>query len=107
MTLRSSFGGEPFLAEHSAPQTTTSDNDLIDHAFWRHADILEACALHRVGCDADLTMIPDPDGAPVTRATVTREPVDFGPFPAVLAECDAVFGPTLNSRIARCGPTRL
>jgi hypothetical protein len=28
-------------------------------------------------------------------------------FPAVLAECDAVFGPTLNPRIARCGPTRL
>ena len=48
------------------------------------------------------------DGTPVTPATVSATPVDEGPSPVVLAECDGTpFAVLDNPRIAECGPTSL
>lgn len=93
-----------FVAEHGAP---TGGNglgiDAVDTLLWRYADLLQLCAVHGVGCDADLTR----DSAGTARATVSDKPLDVGPYPAILAECDAGYGPSLNPRIARCGETRV
>jgi hypothetical protein len=46
-------------------------------------------------------------------AVVSAHPVDSGPMPAILAECDSLFGTgilpaiDLNPRRARCGPAHL
>lgn len=95
------------VAEHGAPSGTADQADAVDQLLWRYTDLLQLCALGGVGCDADLSSGPGPDGTSVRRATVSDDPVDVGPYPAVLAECDAGFGPTLNPRIQRCGPTKL
>jgi len=95
------------LAEHAAPSGTANEADGVDQLLWRYADLLQLCAVHGEACDADLSTAPGEDGSPVQRAIVSDDPVDVGPFPAILAECDAGFGPTLNPRIQRCGPTKL
>jgi hypothetical protein len=43
----------------------------------------------------------------VVPATVSDDPIDVGPSPALLAECDLVWGPILNPRIASCGTTHI
>jgi hypothetical protein len=98
----------PFVADHGAPSGGNELGvDAVDALVWRYADLLELCALFDVGCDADLTTLPGPDGSGEKHAVVTDDPIDAGPYPAVLAECDAGFGPTLNPRIERCGETHL
>ena len=99
--------GSPFLAEHGAPEGVAGHSDAVDVLLWRYADLMELCALRGVGCDADLSSLTAGDGAETQHAVSSRQPVDVGPYPAVLAECDAGFGPTLNPRIRRCGPTKL
>jgi hypothetical protein len=101
--LTGTHGGVPFAAEHGAPEGGNGAGvDAVDTLIFRYADLLELCALFARGCDTDLTTL----GAE-THAIVAEDPVDVGPYPAVLAECDAGFGPTLNPRIARCGETRI
>jgi hypothetical protein len=108
MLQSGSSSGGPFLAEHGAPEGGNGIQvDAVDRLLWRYADLLELCSIYGVGCDADLTKLPLPDGSSETHATVSDDPVDAGPRPAVLAECDAGFGPTLNPRIQRCGESRL
>jgi hypothetical protein len=100
--------GGPFVAEHGAPEGGNGTSvDAVDELLWRYADLLELCGLHDVGCDADLTTLPAPDGTEEKHGVVSDEPVDAGPTPVILAECDAGFGPTLNPRIERCGETKL
>jgi hypothetical protein len=44
----------------------------------------------------------------VVPALVAQHPVDTGPFPALLSECDAGYGLVLNSdRISYCGATHV
>lgn len=101
--LSGTHGGQPFAAEHGAPTGGNGAGvDAVDTLIARYADLLELCALSGQGCDADLTTL-----AGETHAVVSADPVDVGPYPAVLAECDAGFGPTLNPRIRRCGETRI
>jgi hypothetical protein len=108
MLQSGSSGGGPFLAEHGGPEGGNGIQvDAVDRMVWRYADLLELCSLYRTGCDADLTKLPLADGSEETHAAVSDDPVDAGPRPAVLAECDAGFGTTLNPRIARCGESRL
>ena len=105
--LSGTHDGQPFVAEHGAPEGGNGLSvDGVDELLWRYADLLELCSLYRQGCTADLTILPTASG-PETHAIVSNDPVDVGPYPAVLAECDAGFGPTLNPRIARCGETRI
>lgn len=99
--------GAPFVADHTAPSGIQGQSDAVDVLLWRDADLLQTCAFHHVGCDADLGSLPDAAGNPIQHAIVSDHPVDGGPFPAILAECDALFAADLNPRIARCGPTRL
>ena len=108
VTVRTgTYDGRPFVADHGAPAGASGQADAVDVLLWRYADLLEICALHGQECGADLATAPDADGTPQQRAVVSSDPVDVGPAPAVLAECDAVFGPMLNPRIARCGPSRI
>ena len=101
--LTGTHGGQPFPAEHGGPTGGNGAGvDAVDTLIARYADLLELCALFGQGCDADLTTLGSE-----THALVSAEPVDVGPYPAVLAECDAGFGPTLNPRISRCGETRV
>jgi hypothetical protein len=107
-------GLPPLVAEHNAPTGSGSQVDAIDFLLWRYADLLEACALSGRSCNDDLTAAGAwSDGTPVTPAVVSAHPVDSGPAPAILAECDALFGAggldpiDLNPRRNRCGPTHL
>jgi hypothetical protein len=107
-------GLPPLLAEHNAPTGAGSQVDAIDYLLWRSADLLEACAVSGRSCNEDFTAAGSwSDGAPVTPATVSAHPADSGPVPAILAECDALFGTggaapiDLNPRRDRCGPTHL
>jgi hypothetical protein len=107
-------GQPPMLAEHGAPSAGDGQADAIDFLLWRYADLLERCALTRRDCDLDLSTTGTwSDGVPVVRAEVSVRPVDSGPMPAILAECDALFATggapliDLNPRRARCGPAHL
>jgi hypothetical protein len=101
--LTGTHEGRPFAAEHGAPTGGNGAGvDAVDQLVFRYADLIELCALFGDGCAADLTTL-----GTETHAVVSDDPVDVGPYPAVLAECDAGFGPTLNPRIARCGDTRI
>jgi hypothetical protein len=101
--LTGTHGGQPFAAEHGGPSGGNGAGvDAVDQLVFRYADLLQMCSMFSQGCDADLTTL-----GTETHAVVSDDPVDVGPYPAVLAECDAGFGPTLNPRIARCGPTRV
>jgi hypothetical protein len=89
-------------ADHGAPFAADGGADAVDLLLWRSADLLQACAFRGRRCDADLSTI----GA---EALVSRHPVDSGPSPAVLAECDTGYAAPpfdLNPRRERCGPTR-
>jgi len=107
-------GVPALVAEHNAPTAASGAGDAIDFQLWRYSDILETCALTGRSCDADLSTVGTwSDGVPVVPAVVSAHPVDSGPMPAVLAECDSLFGTgaldpiDLNPRRARCGPAHL
>jgi hypothetical protein len=107
-------GFPPLVAEHNAPTGAEGQVDAIDFQLWRYADLLENCALSGRSCNDDLSNAASwSDGWPVVPATVSAHPVDSGPLPAILAECDALFATggldpiDLNPRRERCGPSRL
>jgi hypothetical protein len=103
-------GQPPIVAEHTAAAGGGGTGvDAVDYALWRYADGLESCALGLGGCAADVTHLGSwSDGEPVTPALVAEHPVDTGPYPAALAECDAGYGTVLNGdRIAYCGATHI
>ena len=106
-------GQPPFIAEHGAPSAGDGQADAVDFLLWRYADLLETCALTRGSCDADLSAVGTwSDGVPIVPALVSPHPVDSGPMPAILAECDAGFAGgapplDLNPRKERCGPSHL
>jgi hypothetical protein len=103
-------GQPPIAADHTAPGgNDASTLNVVDFALWRWTDALETCSLSRRSCGVDLsTMGSWSDGTPVTPALLAQHPVDSGPYPAALAECDAGYGPVLNDdRIAYCGATHL
>jgi hypothetical protein len=107
--------GQPaMLAEHGAPSAGDGQADAVDFLLWRYADLLETCALTRRNCDLDLSTVGTwSDGTPVVQALVSPHPVDSGPMPAILAECDALMAAggaapvDLNPRRDRCGPSHL
>jgi hypothetical protein len=107
VTLHSDDHGSPALdASHSIVVDGSSAVDAMDFALWRLSDILQSCTLRNLNCDADPTAMGTwSDGTPVTPATVTDQPADTGPIPAILAECDGPLALHLNPRIARCGPS--
>jgi len=107
-------GQPPMLAEHGAPSAGDGQADAVDFLLWRYSDVLERCALTRRDCDLDLSTVGTwSDGVPVVRAEVSPHPVDSGPMPAILAECDALTASgaapplDLNPRRDRCGPAHL
>jgi predicted esterase len=106
VTLHSDAHGYPALdASHTIVVDSSSAVDAMDFAVWRLSDILQSCALRNRNCEADLTSMGTwSDGVPVTPATVTDQPVDIGPFPAILAECDGILALRINPRIGECGP---
>jgi hypothetical protein len=111
--LNSDPHGQPALvAEHNTPIATTGPTytpDAFDFALWRDLDLLESCAVTHRSCGADYSVVGTwSDGTSIVPATVTQHPVDVGPYPALLAECDGVYGHMLNQeRIHRCGPTHI
>jgi hypothetical protein len=110
ITVNTDVHGLPaFVANHGAPVAQDdSDTDGVDFALWRYTDILESCSVRGRSCQESLTYTGTwGDGVPVVPATVTDDPIDVGPAPALLAECDLVWGPTLNPRIANCGTTHI
>ena len=112
ITLRSDFRGLTLLdASHTivVDGSVGSTVDAMDFALWRLSDILESCSLRGRNCAADLSAMGKwSDGVPVRPATVTDDPVDVGPFPVILAECDGTPIALMNNpRITECGPSRL
>jgi dienelactone hydrolase len=107
ITLHSDDHGSPALdASHAIVTDGSSPVDALDFALWRLSDVLQSCSLRARNCDADLASMGTwSDGTPVTPATVTDQPVDTGPVPAVLAECQGPFALLLNPRIGECGPS--
>ena len=105
--------GQPALvAEHNSPIATdgpTYTPDAIDFLLWRDLDQLELCALGGGYCDASYSAAGAwSDGVSVVPAEQSPHPGDAGPYPALLAECDGVYGQMLNQeRLARCGPTHV
>jgi predicted esterase len=107
--LHSDAHGLPVIdATHTAPMDSASSVDALDYDLWRLSDILETCTLRAVNCSADLGYAGVwSDGVPVARSTVTQHPVDEGPIPALLAECDGTpFAQLDNPRIAACPASR-
>jgi hypothetical protein len=101
--------GQPTLvADHLAPSGGNGLGiDAVDFFIWRAEDLLERCALGG-GCGGFSFTGTWSDGTRVRPATVTQTPVDEGPYPALLAECDGLFAQQLNQqRIHRCGQTHL
>jgi hypothetical protein len=115
VTVNSDVHGQPpFIADHGSPSAGDGQADAVDVQVWRYADLLETCALSRRSCDADLSTVGTwSDGVPIVPASVSAHPVDSGPMPAILAECDAGFAGggapplDLNPRKDRCGPSHL
>ena len=113
--INTDLHGQPaLLAEHNAPSASDGQADAIDFLLWRYVDLLETCSLTGRNCDLDLSTVGVwSDGTLIIQALVSPHPVDSGPTPAILAECDALFGTgvlapiDLNPRKARCGPTHL
>jgi hypothetical protein len=110
VTISTDRHGDPsFVADHGAPLAFSGTANAVDFLLWRYGDLLERCALSGQACNADLSTIGRwSDGTPVARANVSRHPVDIGPAPAQLAECDAGYAIALNlnPRIDRCGSSR-
>jgi hypothetical protein len=109
--INSDSHGQPaIVADHtSASGGNGSGIDIVDYTLWRYADLLESCALSQGGCHVNLSPLGRwSDGTPVVPALVALHPVDTGPYPAALAECDAGYGTILNNdRLAYCGPTHI
>jgi hypothetical protein len=102
------YGQPAIVADHFQPIAGEGGSDVIDHLLFRYADVLQACAIFGRSCGTDLSSVGEwSDGELITPAQVMTHPIDFGPVPAVLAECDAGLGPSLNARIERCGRTRV
>lgn len=102
------YGSRPYVADHESPMSSPSRIDAVDYTIWRYADLIEACALWGRDCDTNLGPAGTwSDGTQIIPAAVSEHPVDVGPAPVILAECDAGFGPSLNPRYERCGPTHL
>jgi acetyl esterase/lipase len=105
--------GQPALvADHNAPIATNAATyrpDAIDFFLWRDLDLLETCALANRRCAADFADAGKwSDGTPIVPGVVAQHPVDVGPYPALLAECDGVYGQQLNQqRMHRCGATHI
>ena len=98
-----------FSADHFAPAAGQGQANAVDFLLWRYADLLETCALFDRRCHADLSSVGTwSDGTPIVKALVSPHPVDSGPAPAILAECDAGFASgltpavDLNPRRLRC-----
>src|SRR4051812_33797072 len=113
-TVNSDAHGQPaFVADHFAPSGGNGTAiDAVDFAVWRYHDLLETCALTGTGCAADYSFVGTwSDGTDIVHATVvdgSQYPVDVGPSPAILAECDGYYGQQLNQdRIKWCPPTHL
>ena len=86
-------GIPPLVAEHNAPTAAAGQADAIDFLLWRYADLLETCALTGHAATPTSSIVGTwSDGTPTVRALVSPHPVDSGPMPAILAECDALFG---------------
>jgi hypothetical protein len=112
VTLNTDVHGQPVLvADHTGPSGGNGTGvDAVDFALWRDHDLLETCALSGGrDCRVDYSFTGTwSDGTPVVPATVAEHPVDVGPYPALLAECDGVYGQQLNQeRMHRCGPTHV
>jgi hypothetical protein len=113
--INSDFHGmPPLVAEHNAPTGAEGQADGIDFLLWRYSDLLESCAVSGRNCNDDLTTAGNwSDGTAVLPASVSAHPIDSGPVPAILAECDALFATggldpiDLNPRRERCGPTHV
>jgi len=105
--------GQPaLLAEHNTPIATAGPPnapDAFDFDLWRDMDLLELCAVKHRACHADYSAMGTwSDGTAIVPALVAQRPVDAGPYPALLAECDGLYGRLLNAqRIHRCGPTHV
>ena len=66
--------------------------DQLDRWAWRVVDATAGCSLSGTWCDEDLGEVGTwPDGDPVRRAVVSRDPVDAGPV--VLQECTFPLNP--------------
>ena len=102
-------GLPPLLADHFAPSGTVEQADALDFLLWRDVELVETCALAGKWCGADYGKTGSwSNGIPALRATVSDHPADAGPYPAILAECDGVYGQQLNqARMHRCGATHL
>ncbi|MFC8527184.1 alpha/beta hydrolase family protein [Nocardia sp. NPDC057227] len=122
ITVRADAHGQPALAsDHTTPASFgPAGEDTYDFLLYRYADQLEGCAIGRIGCDLDLSTVGDwSDGTPIAPALVGADPVDVGPAPALVADCDGGIagGPPIatvgeqpllggiNPRWQNCGPT--
>ena len=102
-------GQPPIIADHTSPSGGNGSGvDASDYLFMRFDDLLESCAVDHQ-CDGDFSNAGTwSDGTPVAASIVSPHPVDVGPYPAALAECDGVYGQMLNQdRIKRCGATHI
>lgn len=108
--MSDTHGQPPIVADHTAPAgSDASTLDSVDFAVWRYADVLEHCALVRQGCRPDMPSLGTwSDGVDITPSLVAVHPVDSGPAPAALSECDGTYGPILNpDRLPYCGSTHV
>ena len=110
-TVNSDPHGQPaIVADHFGPSGGNgTGGDAVDYIVWRYGDLLETCAVSGGRSCGDYSYTGTwSDGTPVVPATVTQHPVDEGPYPALLAECDGLYGQQLNqARIHRCGATHI
>jgi hypothetical protein len=101
VTLRSDARGTPAV---TAGHLDIADGvvNQFDYTVYRLADILQTCSVRWTNCLADLRYAGRwSDGVPVARSVVSQHPVDVGPAPAILAECDGVYK-DLNPRVGEC-----
>ena len=99
LLARTDMSGTPILsADHLGPVGFTLpwlgplSVDQLDRWAWRVVDATAGCSLSGTWCDEDLGDVGTwPDGDPVRRAVVSRDPVDAGPV--ALQECTFLLNP--------------
>ncbi|MFW0785794.1 hypothetical protein AAFP35_14870 [Gordonia sp. CPCC 206044] len=123
ITVRTdTHGQQALVADHLTPASVGNGLiDAYDFLLYRYADQLQGCAIGRTSCDVDWSTVGTwSDGRPLSPARVTDHPVDVGPAPALVADCDGGLagGPPvatigdqtilggINPRWEKCGPTR-